>query len=265
LKAIILAAGQGKRLRPLTNDVPKCMVKFLGKPLISWQIETMKKCGITDIVIVTGYKSEVIDFPKIKYYKNEKFETTNMVETLFCAEGELTEPVVVSYGDIIYQKDVLDSLLKDPNDMSIVVDKQWERYWETRFDDLLSDAESLKIDQNGNISSIGQKVDDIEKIEGQYIGLMKFQGEGINYITGFYRKTKKLANNNVNPLNPSIPFTSSYMTDFLQGAINDGAVMKPVYIKNGWLEIDSVKDFETYNEMYKNKSLDKLISMEQIG
>ena len=265
MKAIILAAGQGKRLRPLTDNIPKCMVEFQGKSLLAWQIDTMKKCGIKDIVVVTGYKSEAINFPKIKYYKNENFETTNMVETLFCAEDEITESVIVSYGDIIYQKDVLSSLIKDPNDISIVVDKQWRRYWETRFDDLLSDAESLKIEQNGNISSIGQKVDHIEEIEGQYIGLMKFQKGGSDYIKNFYHKTKKSAQDGDNPLNSSIPFIESYMTDFLQGAINDGAVLRPVYIKNGWLEIDSVKDFETYNEMYKNKSLEQLILMEQVG
>ena len=72
MKAIILAAGEGKRLRPLTEDVPKCMVTLFGKSLLERQIEIFRQCGIDDISIVTGYCHDKITFPNVQYFRNEK-------------------------------------------------------------------------------------------------------------------------------------------------------------------------------------------------
>ena len=70
MKAIILAAGEGKRLRPLTNNTPKCMVNLFGKSLLQWQIETFRSCQIDDISVVTGYLNEMIKFENITYFEN---------------------------------------------------------------------------------------------------------------------------------------------------------------------------------------------------
>ena len=83
MNAIILAAGKGERLQPLTNDKPKCLVELFGKSLLEWQIKAFQSSGITDITIVSGYKSDLINFPEITILKNEKYESTNMIETLF--------------------------------------------------------------------------------------------------------------------------------------------------------------------------------------
>ena len=104
MNAIILAAGQGKRLAPLTEHKPKCMVNLFGKTLLERQISVFRECGITDISVVTGYRSKLVDLPGLKIFQNKKFETTNMVESLFCASQELNEQTIVSYGDIIFEK-----------------------------------------------------------------------------------------------------------------------------------------------------------------
>ena len=61
MKSIILAAGEGKRLRPLTSSLPKAMIDICGITLLQRQINTMKDCGIEDIIVITGYKSELIN------------------------------------------------------------------------------------------------------------------------------------------------------------------------------------------------------------
>ena len=96
MNAIILAAGKGERLRPLTNDKPKCLVELFGKSLLEWQIETFQNSGITDITVVSGYKSDLINFPETTILKNEKYNSTNMAETLFCAKDKLLTSTVVS-------------------------------------------------------------------------------------------------------------------------------------------------------------------------
>ena len=262
MNAIILAAGKGKRLGHLTKNKPKCMVNLFGKTMLEWQVSIFKKCGISDISVVTGYKAELIDLPNLEFFHNKNFETTNMVESLFCALKKLNESTIVSYGDIIFGKNVLNSLIESENNFSVVVDKQWKKYWEMRFDNPLSDAESLKIDHDGNITSIGQKVKEIDDIEGQYIGLMKFQNDGLTTIKEFYQKIKNLSKNNPNPINPDIAFKQSYMTDFLQGLINSGHKLKAIEIENDWLELDSINDYNKYTKFFSKKTISEFVDLD---
>ena len=118
MKVIILAAGEGKRLKPLTNDKPKCMVNLFGKKIIDYQIEVFKKFGISRIIVVTGFKNESVDISEIKIYQNQDFDRTNMVATLFCAKDELNDDVIVSYGDIVFEESVLEKLLLSKQDFS---------------------------------------------------------------------------------------------------------------------------------------------------
>ena len=74
---------------------------------------------------------------------------------------------------------------------------------------------------------------------------------------------KLIANSSINPLNPNLPFEKSFMTDFLQGLIQDNQKLNAIIIKNGWLEIDSLNDYSLYQKMYLDKSLKKLISFEE--
>ena len=263
LKVIILAAGEGKRLRPLTKNIPKTMVKLFDMSLLERQIDVFKKCGIDDIVVVGGYKDEAINVTNIKKYRNLNYDSTNMVETLFCVKDELYDDTIISYGDIIFEKEVLQSLINSNEDFSVIVDKNWEKYWEIRFDNPLEDAESLKLDNKNNILEIGQNDKNIKEIQGQYIGLMKFQKKGVKTIKEFYEKTKEKSKNNKNPLNSNLPFKESYMTDFIQGLIHHGCKIKAILIKGGWLELDTIDDYEMYNKMYQENKLSEFIKLEK--
>ena len=115
MKVIILAAGQGTRLRPLTDDRPKCMVEVNGKSIIERQLAVMHNCGIKDedITIVAGYRGDVLQQKfqdtKMDIIINEDYETTNMVCSLMCASElmESQDDILISYGDIIYEETVL--------------------------------------------------------------------------------------------------------------------------------------------------------------
>ena len=261
MNAIILAAGKGERLRPLTDDKPKCMVELFGKSILEWQIEKFQKFGINDITIITGYKSESINHPKFNLLKNPKFDSTNMVETLFCAREKLLDSTIVSYGDILFEDNVLKKIIDSDDDFSIIVDKNWLEYWKIRNENPLNDAESLKINSKGYLTSIGQKTESIKEIEGQYIGLMKFQNNGLENLKSFYDKSKQTSTTGKNPLNPELNFEKSYMTDLLQAMINDQLKIKAIPVHNSWLELDSYDDFKLYTQMYENKSLGKFFNI----
>ena len=261
LNAIILAAGKGERLLPLTQNTLKCLVELFGKKLLKSQIETFHQCGIYDISVVTGYCNEKISYSDVNYFYNKSYGSTNMIETLFCAEEKLLNSTIISYGDIIFEKQVLEKLIISDDDISVVIDKSWERYWKIRFENILEDAESLIL-ENGYIQNIGKRVNSINEIHGQYIGLMKFQNDGIKTLKNFYKKMKNFAKNGVNPLNPKLPFEKSYMTDLLQGLIDENYKIKSIPINNGWLELDTINDYKLYQNKFKNNTISDFFNIE---
>jgi len=264
LHTIILAAGEGKRLKPLTQDKPKGLISLFGKSLLQHQLDVYDSCNINDVSIVTGYKKDMVKFSNTFSFHNLNYQNTNMLETLFCAQEKIIGSVIVAYGDIIFEKKILEALLEEEEDISVVVDSNWKKYWDVRFENPLDDAESLEIDKQGFIQNIGQKVDNLEKIQGQYIGLMKFQNKGCDMVKKFYKITKDLAKNGKNPLNQNIPFEKSYMTDFLQGMIDYGYKIKAVPISSGWLELDSMYDYKIYNKKFEDKTISEFFSVNNI-
>ena len=235
-KVIILAAGEGTRLRPYTLDRPKCMVEIDGVSLIDRQLEVLKSEGIDDIVIIGGYKSEMLKRGDIKLKVNARYFETNMVWTLFSAEEELEGDVIVSYGDIVYSKNILKALIKSKADIAVTIDKKWEGYWRERNENPLDDAETLKLRKDGTISEIGQKPSSLEEIEGQYMGLMKFSSEGVRQIKSAFHsalESGKLLGKEVE---------NSYMTDLLQSIVSIGGKVASVQIDEDWVEVDTVED-----------------------
>ena len=264
MNAIILSAGEGNRLHPLTKNKPKGMVNLFKKNILQWQIDTLKSCGIEDITIVKGYLEQLINFKKINYRQNKKYSTTNMVETLFCATDKIIGPTIISYGDIIYEKEVLEKIIHSKAEISVIIDKNWKVYWNKRFDEPLSDAESLEINNSGYITEIGQKVTNNKRISGQYIGLIKFQGKGITNLLNFYNKSNLEAKNGVNPLNSKCEFKKSYMTDLLQSMIKSKFKIKSIEIKNKWLELDTYSDYLLYKKMNKNNTLKHFLDLNKM-
>ena len=101
MKAIILAAGRGSRMKSLTDEKPKCLIELNGKPLLEWQLEALRGAGIEDIAIVTGYKKELLHRYGLKEFHNSLWAETQMVSSLMCANEWLQQSeCVVSYSDI---------------------------------------------------------------------------------------------------------------------------------------------------------------------
>jgi choline kinase len=236
VKAIILAAGEGNRLRPFTSDRPKCMVEIEGMSLLQAQLEVLKKGGIEEVVLVGGYLAHQLKPFTEKLYINERYSSTNMVWSLFCAENELDGDLILGYGDIVYSEAVLNALLESKADISVAIDLDWESYWRARNEDPLSDAETLKLTATGNILEIGQKPDSLDDIEGQYIGLMKFSRSGISKLKEAFHKAKEQGNLRGKTVE------KAYMTDLLQHLVDIGTDLKAVPIRAGWIEVDTVSD-----------------------
>lgn len=252
MKVIILAAGQGTRLRPLTDNCPKCMVEVNGKSIIERQLETMYACGIAedDITIIAGYRNDVLrekfKNTKLNFIVNDEYETTNMVCSLMCARNimELENDILISYGDIIYKEEVLKKILNAENDSAVIVDDGWYEYWSERCENPLDDAETLMFDEYDYLTEIGQKTNDLNKVQSQYIGLMRFRGEGLKAMLDLSMEAKRRNDAGEKLWRTERNYHKMYMTDLLQGLIDEGNKLKAVHIQRGWFEIDDKEDLK---------------------
>jgi L-glutamine-phosphate cytidylyltransferase len=175
MRAVILAAGRGSRMGHFGDDRPKCLVELEGKPLIERQIGALRRGGADEIGVVRGYRAEMIDFPGLSYFANERWAETNMVMSLAAAAAWLRSgPVIVSYADIFYRSELVRGLASTPGQLVISYDRAWRRLWTRRFADPLADAETFGVDAAGQLLEIGGKTRRIEDVEGQYMGLLKF-------------------------------------------------------------------------------------------
>lgn len=252
MKTIILAAGQGTRLRPLTDFCPKCMVEVNGISIIERQLTVMHNCGIEDrdITIVAGYCSDALlkklENTEIQLIVNGEFENTNMVYSLMCAKQVLdtTDDILISYGDIIYEGSVLKKILDSKDTAAVIVDDGWYEYWSERCDDPLDDAETLIYDVNDYLVEIGQKTTELEKVQSQYIGLMRFQKEGIRELLSTVEEAQSRKKEDKPLWRTTRVYDKMYMTDLLQGMIDEGCRLKAVHINRGWFEIDDCDDLK---------------------
>jgi choline kinase len=236
LKAIILAAGEGTRLRPYTLDRPKCLVEVDGYSLLDRQLAVLASEAINPIILIGGYRAEMLKRPGIESRINPRYAETNMVWTLFCAEDDLEGDVLLCYGDIVYSREILQALLKSKADIAVAIDLDWESYWRARNENPLDDAETLKLAADGRILEIGQKPKSLAEIEGQYMGLMKFSAKGVQLLKKTFHEAKSAGALRGKPVE------KAYMTDLLQAMIDLQYSLEAVPVHGGWVEVDTVED-----------------------
>ena len=246
MRGIILAAGRGSRMKHLTSDRPKCMVKLQGKPLIEWQLDALRAAGINDIAIVTGYRHELLSRYKLTEFHNARWSDTNMVASLACADKWLRSvPSIISYSDIFYESSAVTSLIDCPRSLAVTYDPNWLSIWEKRFDDPLSDAETFSLNSSNQIIEIGNKPKTVKEVQGQYMGLLRITPEGWEQIVSVL---DNFAENKRNEIS---------MTMVLQNAIKHSNLeIFGVPYLGEWGEIDSQSDLEIFHSTKSHKIKD---------
>lgn len=260
MKAIILAAGQGTRLKKYTENLPKGMLDFGGKTIIERQIEVYRSCGVEDIIVVTGFASEKIQYADVKYYKNEDFAVTNMVESFMQARAEFDNDVILSYSDILFSRYMLQTMLANRDDFAVAVDRNWQFYWQKRYGRVDFDTESLRLNEAGCITSLGLENPPLSEIDARYIGLLKFSKAGLAKITTLW--DKDYAEFLDKPWQQSGKhIRQAYMTDLLHALIKEGNAVKAVEFQNGWIEFDTNEDYENACKWVEDGSIKELLDL----
>lgn len=228
-KALILAAGFGSRLAPITDTVPKSLVPVNGKPILFKQIENLLENGISDITIISGYKADILEkavhenWPEIQVVESVDYATTNNmysaclgIKAMF-PDGAV-QPFLMMNADVFYDASVITALLAFEAQNAVVVDMG--TYIE----------ESMKVvEKDGRLVEISKKIPKDEAL-GSSIDVYKFSEDGgkaffdrcVEYIEG--KKELKL---------------------WSEVALNDAfanAVFRACPLQGRWLEIDNHED-----------------------
>ena len=178
---------------------------------------------------------------------NPVYDETEMVYSLFCARDRFPEDddLCISYGDIVYDRSVVEALQNCDAPLCVVIDSEWRRLWELRFDDPLSDAETLRIEDD-RVVEIGAEPSGYNEIDGQYIGLIKVRRDYVDEFVDAY---------------DSLDQSSIHMTRFIQHLIDSGWEVAPVEIDGSWLEVDTLEDLEVYRSSSETGQHSKHLSV----
>jgi choline kinase len=246
MRALILAAGRGSRMRHLGDERPKCLVQLAGATLLERQVSALRRGGADEIGVVRGYRAEMLNFPGLTYFDNQRWAQTNMVMSL-AAAGEWLRagPVLVSYADIFYRARLVRELGQASGALVISYDRAWRSLWSRRFADPLSDAETFRIDAEARLLDIGGKTSRIEDIQGQYMGLLKFTPAAWSAVEALLARLEPAERDRLD------------MTGMLRRLLADAAIDIHACGTDGqWGELDNPQDAELYEAMARNGELE---------
>lgn len=172
IQAIILAAGISKRLRPLTDTTPKCLLNIGSKNILFRTIENIRHNGINDFIIVTGYRENMIkDYISenfsginVQFLTNGDYENNNNSYSLWMTRDYIKDDIILLDSDILFEKEIITKLLNSPYDNCLAVNVT---------DKLDEEQIKVMIDNENKILQIGKEVE-IGKSTGESIGVEKF-------------------------------------------------------------------------------------------
>jgi len=241
MKAIILAAGKGERLMPLTSDKPKSLLELKnGITLLESQLINIYKSGINKVIIVTGYHTEKIESKvelfsdkyniDIKIIYNPFFDISNNLISLWQARHEMASDFIIINGDDIFKESVLSGLIKyDKNEIITMVIDRKKKY----------DLDDMKlIIKNEKILRVSKKIP-LDEANGESIGMIRVTGEARSIIVDTMEtmvRNKK--------------YMGVFYLEMIQKLINKGISVGSYEISSkDWAEIDFHPDLEDINKM----------------
>ena len=241
MELIILASGRGSRLKKFTKIKPKIFLQVY-KNLTIFDLISRIFSFFNKVTLVAGYKHQYVEKKiknfKIKIIKNIKYKNTNMVESLFLARKSITQDVVVIYGDIFFDLNIIKKLIKQKKS-TLPLYSKWLSLWKKRMKlkKIKFDAENLEVSKD-NILTIGGKIKkNYPKL--QYMGIMKFKKKDYFNLMQFY---KRLNNKKID------------LTRFLNLAIKN-KIVKLYYFRTNklWLEFDNSNDYYLSKKILRNE------------
>ena len=250
MNAIILAAGSGIRLGQHTQDIPKVLLDINGKSILERQISSLREQGVDKIFIVTGYKKERHIRKDVEYFFNPKYSETDQLGSLMIAREKIFGDVLIIFGDIIFDCNILQQVLASNDDISIAIDLDWEKSYDERSDNPKSLADKVLIKGKKIIQISAKEISLEQKNEvGEFLGIIKLSVNGSKI---FIKKYEELEKTHTGKFHDAYSLTKAKLVDILQELIDFKIGISPIIIDGKWCEIDTPNDLERARKIFKN-------------
>jgi choline kinase len=250
-RAILIAAGRGKRLGPHTEEIPKCMVPVGPRPILGWVWDAFAAAGIEELVVIRGYRGDILeDFatklaPRVTFVDNPEWQTNNVLLSLACARAHLDRPCLISYSDILFTPAVARAAAESPAEIGLVIDREFRAIYEGRTEHPLDEGEVADLMPDGSVARVGKRALPPADAVGEFIGLSKLGARGVATVA---RTLDALAHRfegrEGEPFQRAATYRNAYLTDLWQELIDGGIRIDPVMIDGQWREIDTGQDLE---------------------
>jgi len=236
-RAVILAASRGGALGTLTAERPKAMVEIRGQPLLGHIVTAYNAAGIKDITVVRGYRADTVTLPALAYVDNPDYADTSELVSLACALEQMTEidgDLIVSFGDVIFKRYILDVLMEPVADFVIAVDTNWSASVNRdRAADYVRCSEPHSrhaFYHDVTLAAAGEELAD-DEIHGEWIGVLRASASGLPILRALVGEmTAEPANRRAK------------LHHLLDELVRRGQVVRVVYTTGHWLDVDSLDD-----------------------
>ncbi len=228
--AIVVGAGRGRRLMPLTEDVPKCYAEVGGRRIIDWVVEALGGAGLGKIVFVGGYQIDRIraDYPCFSFRHNADWPNNNIAASLFHAEDAMADGFVCSYADILYRSSIVARLLESRADVAVAVDTGWRTRYAGRSQHPEDDAEKVLV-EGERVVRIARSIPSAEA-HGEFIGVARFTPAGAAALREHYHRHEAA-------------LKKAYLIELLQKMIEAGVRVEKVDTAGDYFEVDTTEDY----------------------
>ncbi|CAN5925393.1 phosphoenolpyruvate mutase [soil metagenome] len=231
-RGIVLAAGRGDELGELVKDRPKSMVPIAGKPILEHILDAYRSANVRDLVVVRGFAKAAVDVQGATFVDNDAFDTTGELASLATARSALDGPCIVSYGDVLFKKYVLDELLETEGDFVVAVDSMpVDKGRSRRADWAVCSEPHSRTTLLANVQLTDVLTDPTSPtISGEWTGLLKLSAAGAKQVLALIEAMPK----------PELDKAS--MPDLLRRLVRDGKKVRVVYTRGGWLDVNTLGD-----------------------
>lgn len=250
-RAILIAAGRGKRLGAHTDEIPKCMVEVAGRPIFGWVWNALAAVGVDELVVIRGYRADVLSelvrgvVPGAVFVDNPDWQTNNVLLSLACARAHLDRPAYVLYSDIVFSPGVARAAAASTSEIGLVIDRDFRAIYEGRTEHPLDEGEVADLMPDGSVARVGKRALPPAEAIGEFIGLARLGERGMATVA---RTLDQLAHRfegkDDAPFQRAARYRNAYLTDLLQELIDGGIRVDPILIEGQWREIDTGQDLD---------------------
>lgn len=258
-RAILIAAGRGKRLGAHTDEIPKSMVEVGAHPILGWVWRAFAAAGVEELVVIRGYRGDVLErfvrdlVPRAIFVDNTEWQTNNILLSLAYARPYLDQPCLLSYSDIIFTPAVARAAVESPAEIGLVIDREFRTIYEGRTEHPLEEGEVSDLLPDGSVARVGKRALPPADAIGEYIGLTKLGPRGVRTVANTLdRLARDYAGRETEPFQRAAAYRNAYLTDLWQQLIDTGVRIDPVLVDGQWREIDTGQDLERARQLVES-------------